>query len=92
MGSTRAELAPLATRFLHQRPCLPSTSQVIPWPTTTTQHICRRMGQSQVVVATGTTVSNNISSTSPEATRTGVLQLRPVGRAPATIRNDSVAA
>jgi hypothetical protein len=91
MRNTRAELVLLGTRFLHRRPCRHNnTSQVIQWAVSTTQHTCRRMGHYQVVVVTDTTPSSN--STFPEVTRTGVPQLRPAGRAPATIRNDSVVA
>ena len=93
MLNTRGELVLLATRSLHQRPCRHNnTNQVIQWATNTTKHTCHRTGHYQVVVATDTTPSSNISSTSPEATRTGAPQPRPVGRAPATIRNDSVVA
>jgi hypothetical protein len=62
------------------------------WETSIVRRTCHRTVRCQVAAAMDTTPSSNINSTFPGATRTEVLQRRPVGRDPGTTRNDSVAA
>jgi hypothetical protein len=77
------------TPFPHQHP---SPHMGTLWEISILRRTYHRTVQSQVAAAMDTTLNNNISSTFLGATRTEVLQRRPVGRDPGTTRNDSVAA